>query len=221
MTSTGLTRDQRNLLAELVELLREARKDPQFAEAMRPHGYDEAGWAYGEELAKRLRAAGRARAEAKSAELGTTGAYRRQLSLTWAHGRALVKACVVLFQGHTDWLQLLGLHRCRKGNGEESWIIRLQKRSPLDEIGSFLRTLYEVALSHAEMAAILARHGFPAAILIQGAAEVEALVEASVAKEVAKAAVPRVIDERDVLYEVALKWLRCTQEAAALARQTM
>lgn len=218
--STGLTKDQKDTVAKFEELRREARNDPQFAEAMQGRSYDEAGWNHGAELAKALKAAGRAREEAESNRLGTTNDYYAQLDVTWAHGKALAKSCIVQFQGHTDWLNDLGLHRRRKnGGGEDSRIIHLNKNSPIEEIISFLGTLHEVAANHETMAAILAKNGFPAEVLAQGAAEVEALEAALIARNEARAAIPRSIEARNQVFEALLKWLNCAEEAAALARK--
>jgi hypothetical protein len=220
MHSTGLTKDQKKALAELKELLRAAETDPQFAEAMREHGYDEAGWTHGKDLAKALKAAGRSREEAKSVQYSLTNAYDHQLDMTWAHGKALAQNCIRLFQGQIDWLQSLGLHRRRKnGSSEESWIIHLRKDSPFDQLVAFLTILHEVIQNHAEMAEILAKNGFPAEIVARGAAEVEALAATDLAKKEAMAAVPRLKLERDHVYEMLFKWLECAQEAAVLARK--
>jgi hypothetical protein len=220
MSSTGLTKDQIEALAALTALLREAQTDPQFAEAMRAHGYDEAGWAHGKDLGKALRAAGRSREEAKSVQYSLTNAYDHQLDMTWAHGKALAQNCIRLFQGHIDWLQSLGLHRRRKnGSSEESWIIHLRKDSPPDQLVAFLRVLYEVVQNNAEMAAILTKNGFPAEIVARGAAEVEALVATDTAKKEALAAVPQLKVERDHVYEMLRTWLDCAQEASDLVRK--
>jgi hypothetical protein len=128
-----------------------------------------------EGLIKQLKTAARSREEAKSIQFGATNVFNHQLDLTWDHGKALADNCITEFQEHTDWLQALGLHRRRRGENGESWVIRLQKRSPLNEVVSFLRHLYDVAQNHQEIAAVLAAHGFPPAIVAAGAAEGEAM----------------------------------------------
>jgi hypothetical protein len=63
-----------------------------------------------EGLIKQLKTAARSREEAKSIQFGATNAFNHQLDLTWDHGKALADNCMTEFQGHTDWLQALGLH---------------------------------------------------------------------------------------------------------------
>jgi hypothetical protein len=171
----GLTQEQNTVLDKAEQLLREARSDAEFAEAMRTRGYDEAAWSQLEGLIGQLKAAVRSRQEAKSAQLGATNVFKHQYDLSWDHGKTLALNCITQFQGQTDWLLMLGLHQRRKDENGDSWIISLQKRSPLPEVVAFLRHLYDVAQNHQEIAAVLAAHGFPPAIVAAGAAEGEAM----------------------------------------------
>ena len=217
----GITKKQKTVLERAEALLREARTDADFAEAMRARGYDEAGWSQLEGLIGQLKTAARSREEAKSIQYGATNIFNHQLDLTWEHGKALADNCITEFQGYTDWLQALGLHRRRRGENGESWIIRLQKHSPLNEVVTFLRHLYDVAQHHEEIAAILATKGFPGDILAAGAAEVEALVAADQAQEAAKAEVMRWREGRDEVFVALRKWYDCAKRAATLARKQM
>jgi hypothetical protein len=179
----------------------------------------DAHWSQLEGLIKQLKTAARSREEAKSIQFGATNVFNHQLDLTWDHGKALADTCITEFQEHTDWLQALGLHRRRRGENGESWVIRLQKRSPLNEVVSFLRHLYDVAQNHQEIAAILATRGFPGDILAAGAMEVEALVAADQTQEAAKAEVKRWREARDEMFVALRKWYDCAARAATLARK--
>jgi hypothetical protein len=217
----GLTQEQNTVLDKAEQLLREARSDAGFAEAMRTRGYDEAAWSQLEGLIGQLKAAVRSRQEAQSAQLGATNLFNHQYNLCWDHGKILALNCITQFQGQTDWLLMLGLHRRRKDENGDSWIISLQKRSPLPEVIGFLRHLYDIAQNHQEIAAVLAAHGFPPAIVAAGAAEVEAMVAADQAQEAAKVEVKRWREARDEVFSALRKWYVCADRAAVLARKEL
>lgn len=221
MASSGLTKQQKAIIKEAEHLRRSVQADAQFAEAMRNQGYDETSWSQGTALVKALKAAGRAREEAIASQLGATNAYKHQHDQTWGRGKTLSDNCMTHFQGQTDLLQMLGLHRRRKEENGDSWGIRIDKRSPLDEIVFHLRNLYQVAQTQTEIATVLAGHGFPGDILATGAAEVEALVAANDTQENAKAEVLRLRQERDETYMTLKKWVQCARRAAVLARKEM
>jgi hypothetical protein len=219
--ASGLTKVQKTMVQQAEQLLREAQSEPRFAETMQGQGYDEAAWTNGETLVKALKTAGRTKEKAKASQLGATNTYYHQLDMTWDRGKILAENCITHFQGQTELMQTLGLHRRRKDENGDSWIIRIEKSSPVNEIVFFLRNLYSVDQSQAEMAPVLADHGFPAEILATGAAEVEALVAADNAQENAKAEAARSKQERDEAYMTLKKWVQCARRAAVLARKEM
>ncbi|MCB9077488.1 MAG: hypothetical protein H6631_07845 [Anaerolineaceae bacterium] len=215
----GFTQEQKTIIGETERLLHEARYNPYFAERMRTRGYNEEGWAYGESLLDTAKAAGRAKEQADSAKLGATNAYERQREQAWQQSSALARTCVVLFQGHTDRLNALGLHGRRKDGSGTSQISKPRKTANLDLVVVWQRNLFEVAQNHTEIASALAKNGFPTETLVQGAAEVEGLVRANNVQEQAKSAIGQRRKERDVAFKVLVQWLRCVKEAAELAKQ--
>jgi hypothetical protein len=127
MASSGLTKEQKVVIQEAEQLWREVQADPRFAESMRGQGYDQESWSHGTALVNALKTAGRAREEAKAAQLGATNTYNHQHERTWNRGKTLAQNCMTHFQGQTEWLQTLGLHRRRKGESGDSWGIRIDK----------------------------------------------------------------------------------------------
>ena len=216
----GFTQDQIAVIGETEQLLHEARYDPQFAEMMRARGYNEESWAHGESLLNDAKAAGRAKEQAESTKLGATNTYERQREEMWQFSSALAQTCTVLFQGRTEWLNALGLHARRKDGNGTSQIARPNKSAKLDLMVTWQRNLFDMAQNTPEIAASLANNGYPADMLAQGAAGVEALVRANHVQEQAKGAAVQRRKERDAAFKLLTQWLRCAKQAAAFAKKT-
>ena len=199
--SGGFTQEQKAIIGETERLLHEARYDPAFAENMRERGYNEESWAYGESLLNTAKGAGRAKEKAESTKLGATNSYMSQREKMWQQSSSLARTCVVLFQGQTDRLNALGLHKRRKNGNGTSEISRPRRTAKLDEVVAWQRNLFEVAQNQPEIAAALATNGFPAEMLEQGASEVEALVRANNVQEQAKTAAVQRRKERDAAFK--------------------
>jgi hypothetical protein len=212
-----MTQKQKKLIHEAEQLLHNARTDPGMAEAMQARGYDQDSWAQGRELVEAAKAGARAREAAYSAQLGATDTFKHQYDETWDQSQTLAHVCIALFQGQAERLRLLGLHQRRRDNNGTSEISRPRKQSPLNIVVAWKRNLFEVAQSHAEIAPRVAAHGFPAEPLAQGAAAVEAVVEANHVQERAKdqARLSRI--ERDRAFEELRIWYRCVQKVVRLA----
>ncbi|MCB0198259.1 MAG: hypothetical protein KDJ65_40330, partial [Anaerolineae bacterium] len=158
-------------------------------------------WAYGESLLNTAKGAGRAKEKAESTKLGATNSYMSQREKMWQQSSSLARTCVVLFQGQTDRLNALGLHKRRKNGNGTSEISRPRRTAKLDEVVAWQRNLFEVAQNQPEIAAALATNGFPAEMLEQGASEVEALVRANNVQEQAKTAAVQRRKERDAAFK--------------------
>lgn len=215
----GFTKEQKSIIGETERLLDEAQQDPSFAEKMQARGYNEESWIYGQALLDAAKAAGRAKEQAESTKLGATNTYTYQRDQIWEQSSSLARTCTVLFQGQTDWLNALGLHGRRKNGNGTSQISRPNKSGRLDLVVAWQRNLFDVAQNHAEIAPILATNGFPADLLAQGAAEVEALVQTNNAQERAKIASVQRRKERDAAFKALTQWLRCVREIAEAVRK--
>ena len=217
--SGGFTQEQKAVIGETERLLHEARYDPFFAEKMRDRGYNEESWAYGESLLNTAKITGRAKEKADSTKLGATNKYMSQREKIWQQSSSLARTCVVLFQGQTERLNALGLHKRRKDGNGTSEISRPRRTAKLDEVVAWERNLFDVAQNQTEIASMLATNGFPAESLAEGASGVEALVHANNVQEQAKTAAVQRRTERDAAFKVLVQWLRCVKEAAQLARK--
>ena len=215
----GLTQRQQDDIHEAEQLLHEARYNPYFAEMMRGRGYNEDSWAHGEGLLTAVKAGGRAFEQAQSAKFKATNAVKKQREQLWAHSSTLSQSCVTLFQGQTEFLNALGLHARRKDGNRISEISKPSKTGKIEQILNWQRNLFEVAHSHTEIAPVLAANGFPADLLEQGTASVDALARAEHVQEQAKEIVTQRRAERDAAYKLLHTWLRCAQRVAKLAKK--
>ncbi|MCB0170037.1 MAG: hypothetical protein KDJ97_05750 [Anaerolineae bacterium] len=217
--ASGLTQDQERIVYETEQMLHEARYNPHFAEMMRDRGYNEESWAHGEGMLGTVKSAGRVYEKAQSTKLKATNAFRKQRDALWVHSSSLSQSCVNLFQGETDYLNALGLHARRKDGNGISEISKPSKSSKIEQVLSWQRNLFDVALNQPEIAAVLTTNGFPAELLAQCAASVESLARADHIQEQAKAESSQRRAERDAAYKPLKTWLRCVQRVAKVAKK--
>jgi hypothetical protein len=215
----GMTKPQKKMVTDFDQLLHDIRTDPVLAEAMKQRGYDEESWAYGKGLRDTAVEAARLREQTESTQLDSTNAYETLRAKCGDQSRLLADNAVTLLQGHTGWLNDLGLHRARSDDNGTSRIRRPHKDSPFETEVVWERNLYAVAINTSEIADILARHGFPGGLLIAEAAEVEELVERHQIKEQAKIKKTEAKLARDQAFEVFDPWLRCAIRTADKVRK--
>jgi hypothetical protein len=210
----GLTKDQKDTLTDAKKLLRKAKSDPDFAEAMAEHAYDEASWDHFEELITTAETLARARGEAEAIKLGATNTVEEKRGEAWQPAQRLMNICYTLFDKQTELLGRLGLHGSRRDDNG-SYHPDISRDTALDILIPWMQNLFDVAQTYPEISSVLAKNGFPPAQLAAGAAAVTALIEARAFQEEASLNRTKACLKRDGAFKILLKWLRCAQRTEA------
>lgn len=215
----GMTKAQKKMVTDFDQLLHDIRTDPELAKAMKQRGYDEESWAYGKGLRDTALEAARLREQTESAQLDSTNAYETLREKCGEQSRLLADNSVTVLQGHTGYLNDLGLHRARSDGNGTSRIRRPHMNGDFETEVVWERNLYAVAINTPAITEILAKNGFPKELLIQEAAEVEDLIERYQVKEQAKLKKTEAKLVRDRAFEVFDPWLRCALRTAKKLRK--
>jgi hypothetical protein len=134
----------------------------------------------------------------------------------WDCDQAVVsEVCYFVFKGRTELLSRLGLHRSRRNGSTGSYRPEIYQEAKLAILIPRLPNLFTVAQSHPEIAAVLARHGFPPARLTAGAAAVEDLAETIHFRDQATINRTEARLKRDGAFNTLNQWLRCAQRTKA------
>ena len=208
---TGMTQDQTNIMSEARSLAHKAKTNPEFVQLMAEHGYDQASWGYFDELIATAAESAYIRAQAEATKLGGTDTLQQQRVGVWRLAQRLITICYVVFKGQTELLIRLGLHRSRRDGSDTSYRPKMTCDTPLETLIPWLRNLFAVAQTSPEIAAVLAKHGFPAAKLAECAAALEALAEAHHTREQATINRTEACLKRNGAFNALAKWLRCAQ----------
>ncbi len=212
----GITQGLERLLRRGQEFITNGQLDPEAAAELEKYGYDAARWAEGQTLLDDLQQKAQANQLAYAAQLGATDALQAAFDRAWEQARALARLCAVLLAGQSEALRLLGLHKRRRpgtGESEVSW----PRSRNLAHFIPWAQNLYAAAQGNATIAALLAAYGYPAERLSREAADVEALVQASNEREVARAQAQQSTVERDEAVEALRDWLNTGRTIARLA----
>jgi hypothetical protein len=136
---------------------------------MSEHGYDTEGRAYGEALANTAAELARARATARSTQLGATDDLYERYDRYWPHFQLTMQHAVNHLQGQIEYLDLLGLHESRLNGSGTSQIVKPGKNDKFEETLNWLINFYERIQNHREILTILTTYGFPAEKLAKDA----------------------------------------------------
>lgn len=212
----GMTKELEQLLHFAEEFITNGQANAEASAAMAEYGYDADRWAEGQALLDGARAKVRANEEAFAAQLGKTDAFNATSDEAWDQAQALAHLCAALFEGQTETLRLLGLHKRRDESSGESEIAWPQNRA-LSHFLSWARNLYTVAQENEEAAAMLDDFGYSAERLSEEAGEVETVAQANSEQEIAKAQAQQSTVGRDEAVDVLRAWLRKAETVAKLA----
>jgi hypothetical protein len=210
-----MTKDQKTIMSQAQELAHQAKTEPEFVQAMAEHGYDEAGWAHFDDLIAASDGSARARAEAEADKLGGTDTVHQKRDAVWRLASRLMSICYMIFKGQTDLLVRLGLHRCRRDGSSGSYRPEIHRAAKLEILIPWLRNLFAVAQTHPEIAAGLARNGFPAEKLAECAAAVEDLAATVHRRDQATITFSEACLKRNGAFNALAKWLHCAQRTKA------
>lgn len=210
---SGMTQPQIDIISAARKMARKARNDPEFAQMMAEHGYDQASWDLLDQLIATAAELSRARAEAEAAKLGATDLVKQQRAVVWDLAQRLKNICYIIFQGQTEILSRLGLHRSRRDDsGDTSYRPHITRNTKSDILIPFLRNLVTVIETSPEMASLLAKNGFPAGKLAALVAAIDALAEALHLQEEAAINRTEARLKRDGAFKALAKWVRCAQQ---------
>jgi hypothetical protein len=154
-------------------------------------------------------------AEAEAAKLGATDAVKQLRIVVWELAQRLKNICYIVFQGQTELLGRLGLHRSRRDSSDASYRPDMTRDTKLDILIPWLRNLVRVVQTSPEIASPLAKNGFPAEKLAELAAAIEALAEAQHVQEEATLNRTEACLKRNGAFKALAKWLRCAQSIQA------
>jgi hypothetical protein len=212
--NNGMTKPQTETMSDALKIVRKARNDPEFAQMMADHGYDEASWDHFDQLIATAAESSRARVEAEAVKLGATDGVKQQRIMVWDLAQRLKNICYIVFQGQTEILTRLGLHRSRRDGSDTSYRPNITRDTKLDILIPWLRNLVTVIQASPEIASLLAKNGFPADKVAALASAIDALDEARHGQEEATLNRTEVRLKRDGAFKALAKWLRCAQETA-------
>ena len=212
----GMTKKLEQALYKTEQMITNGQSHPEVAAAMAAYGYDGDRWAEGQTLADAAKSQAQANEAAFAAQLGATDAFNEAYDEVWDQAQALAHLCASLFEGDTETLTLLGLHKRRDKESSESEIAWPKNRGLPADL-PWASNLYQAAQANSEVAAALASFGYPAERLSEEAAEVDALTQVDNAQESAKAEKQQSIIERDEAVDALHAWRRRTEQVAKLA----
>lgn len=210
----GMTKKQTETMDGALKMLRKAKTDSAFAQAMAEHGYDEASWAHFEELITAAETSAWARAEAEAIKLGATNTVEEKRGEAWQPAQRLMNISYTLFDKQTELLGRLGLHRSRRDDNG-SYHPDISRDTTLSILIPWLQNLFNVAQTYPEISSVLAKNGFPPDQLAAGAAAVTALIEAKHFQDETKLKRTAACLKRNGAFKVLTKWFRCAQRIEA------
>jgi len=214
----GMTKALERTMGRAERFLVQAQANQEILVVMEPYGYDAGRWAEGEALLSQLKEKVSANESAFAKQLGATDAFNLIFDEVWDQAQSLARLCATLFEGDTETLALLGLHKRRDEETGESEIAWPRRKGALYHFVSWARHLYSAAQENESIAIVLADFGYPADRLAQEAAEVEAMMETDSQQEQAKALAQMSTEERDLAADALRTWLR---RAEMVARMTL
>ena len=212
----GMTKALEGLLHRTEAFITNGQANDKVAAAMAEYGYDADRWAEGQALLDEAHAQVRANEEAFAAQLGKTDVFNAAFDEAWDQTQSLAHLCAVLFEGQTETLRLLGLHKRRDETTGESEIAWPQDRA-LTHFLPWARNLYAKAEDNEEVSTLLADFGYPAERLSEEGAKVEAMAQADSEQEIAKAEAQQSTVARDEAVDALRAWLRKAETVAKIA----
>jgi hypothetical protein len=112
--------------------------------------------------------------------------------------------------GQTEWLSLLGLHEARLDGNGTSQIGKPEKGDSLTPTLIWLHRFYDVLQTQTEIAVVLTKNGISAEKIVNDAARVTALEQASRRQDEAIAARKQAVRVRNAAFTRLQTWLRPT-----------
>ncbi len=213
----GMTKKLEKLLHQTDQMISNSQTHPEVAAAMAKYGYDADRWAEGQALLDAVRDKVQANEAAFAAQLGATDTFNDAFEEVWDQTQSLAHLSATLFEGETETLRLLGLHKRRDESTGESELAWPQKSRSLSAFVPWANNLYLVAQGNSNIAEMLADFGYPAGRLSEESAEIQAMTQADNAQEIAKAEAQQSTVERDEAVATLQVWLRRTEKVAKLA----
>jgi hypothetical protein len=154
--------------------------------AMTEYGYDTDHWAEGQDFLDEAYAQVWANEVAFAAHLGKTDVYNAAFDEAWDQTQSRAHLCAVRFEGQTEALRLLGLHKRRDqttGKSKIAW----PKNRGLTHFLPWAHNLYTKAQDNEEASTRLTDFGYPVERLSEEAVAVEAVAQADSEQKITKA----------------------------------
>ena len=212
---SGMTKELARLVNKCGIFLQNGRSNPEIKAALEKYRFGETQMAAGDGLVAEAKEKAGAFGTAKAMQLGATDDFTRLFDETWDQAQTLAELLAILFDGDTEKLVLLGLHKKRDektGDSELAW-------PRVQDYSMFLpwaRNLYAQAQG---MKAPMVLEYFPAELgqLAEEAAEVEQLADLDHVQENAKAKKQHAREIRDEAAATLKAWWARAQKFARLA----
>jgi len=212
MTKNGMTKEQKIIMSDARELAHQVKTEPDFVEAMAEHGFDEASWTLFFELIDAADESANARVKTEARKVGGTNMIHKKRDAIWRLASRLMSICYVVFKGQTHILIEMGLHRSRRPDSSTgSYHPEIHQRAPMEILIPWLRNLFAVPQADPAIAAVLAKHGFPAEKLAECSAAVEDLAETVHRRDQAAIFRSEACLKRNGAFNTLAEWLYCAQ----------
>ncbi len=212
----GMTKVLKQLLYKTEQMISNGQSHPDVSAAMAAYGYDATRWGEGQALVDAARSTTQANAEAHAAQLGATDAFHALYDEVWDQSQDLARLCANLFEGNTETLSLLGLHKRRDKTTNASELAWPTTRGLADFL-PWASNLYKTAESNSAVSTMLATFGYSAVRLSEEAGELASLTQVDNAQEIAKAENQHSIVARDNAIDALQAWSRQTEMVAKIA----
>jgi len=201
----GMTKKIGKLFYAGEQFLDNAAADPEASALLATRGIDADVLAEGQALYDDAKSAVAASAAGYAAQLQATDDYLEAFDASWEETQDLARILAEVYQGQTEALVLLGLHKRRDESTGESEIAWPRAKSLITYL-PWARNLY-ARLAEPEFAETVARFGYPAEEIATMAGRVETVSDLDDAQERAKAHARQSTVERDAAVAAFKAWL--------------
>ncbi len=212
---SGMTKELQKLFYKGEQFLDNAAADPEAASLLAERGIDAAALSEGRGLYDAAKAAV-AQGEGNFAtQLQATDDFKAALDASWKETQDVARILASAYEGQTEQLALLGLHKRRDestGESEVAW----PRVKTLPTYLPWARNL-SARITTGDLAATAARFGYDAETVAAIAARVEAVSDLDDAQERAKAHARQSTEDRNAAAEAFKGWLKQQTVVARVA----
>lgn len=115
----GMTKKLQATFRQVEEMIQNGQANAEVAAAMEAYGYDAGRWAEGQALLETAKEKVDGNQNAFAAQLGATDSFNGAFEEAWDQAQDLAHLCAAIFEGQTEALARLGLHKRRDASTGE------------------------------------------------------------------------------------------------------